>query len=386
MSIQSAQSLPVSRKRQILITGGAGFVGSHLADGLLRQGHAVRVLDDLHPQVHPGGERPAYLSTDVELIHGDVRDPNLLKSVLEGVDVIYHFAATVGVGQSMYEISRYMSVNTQGTAELLQAVLDTRSPIQKIVVASSMSIYGEGRYIRPEDGQAYAPPVRTTGQLKRGEWEVSVGNSGPLRPVPTDETKPSEINSMYALSKRDQEELCMIYGRTYGLSVTALRFFNIYGTRQALSNPYTGVAAVFASRMLNGKQPLIFEDGEQQRDFVSIHDIVRANILAMDAPTSDGEVINIGSGQPVSIRRIAELLAGALGSKGLEPVVTGKYRAGDIRHCFADITKARKLLGYEPQVSHEEGFAELADWLQSQQAEDNADTMLQQLAVHGLTA
>lgn len=385
MSIQSAQSLPASRKRQVLITGGAGFVGSHLADGLLRQGHAVRVLDDLTPQVHPGGLRPEYLSPDVELVHGDVRDPNLLKAVLEGTDVVYHFAATVGVGQSMYEISRYMSVNTQGTAELLQAVLDTKAKVEKIVVASSMSIYGEGRYVGA-DGRSYAPPVRSTEQLKRGEWEVSVGDSGPLQPVPTDEDKPSEINSMYALSKRDQEELCMIYGRTYGLPVTALRFFNIYGTRQALSNPYTGVAAVFASRMLNGKQPLIFEDGEQQRDFVSIHDIVRANLLAMDAPKSNGQVINIGSGKPVSIRRIAELLAGALGSRGLEPVVTGKYRAGDIRHCYADISRARELLGYEPQVTHEEGFAELASWLASQEAEDKADTMLEQLAAHGLTA
>ena len=385
MSIQSAQKLPSTRKRNVLITGGAGFVGSHLADGLFRQGHAVRVLDDLTPQVHPGGVRPDYLSTDVELIHGDVRDPNLLKDVLTGIDVIYHFAATVGVGQSMYEISRYMSVNTQGTAELLQAVLDTKAPIEKIVVASSMSIYGEGRYVGA-DGRSYAPPVRTVDQLKRGEWEVSVGDSGPLKPVPTDENKPSEINSMYALSKRDQEELCMIYGRTYGLPVTALRFFNIYGTRQALSNPYTGVAAVFASRMLNGKQPLIFEDGEQQRDFVSIHDIVRANLLAMDAPKSNGEVINVGSGKPVSIRRVAELLAKSLENKGLEPVVTGKYRAGDIRHCYADITKARHLLGYEPQVTHEEGFAELAAWLADQEAEDKADTMLQQLAAHGLTA
>ncbi len=385
MSIQSAQSLPASRKRQVLITGGAGFVGSHLADGLLRQGHAVRVLDDLTPQVHPGGLRPEYLSPDVELVHGDVRDPNLLKSVLDGTDVVYHFAATVGVGQSMYEISRYMSVNTQGTAELLQAVLDTKAKVEKIVVASSMSIYGEGRYVGA-DGRSYAPPVRSTEQLKRGEWEVSVDDSGPLQPVPTDEDKPSEINSMYALSKRDQEELCMIYGRTYGLPVTALRFFNIYGTRQALSNPYTGVAAVFASRMLNGKQPLIFEDGEQQRDFVSIHDIVRANLLAMDAPKSNGQVINIGSGTPVSIRRIAELLAGALGSRGLAPVVTGKYRAGDIRHCYADISRARELLGYEPQVTHEEGFAELAGWLASQEAEDKADTMLEQLAAHGLTA
>lgn len=386
MSIQTAQTLTPSRKRIVLITGGAGFVGSHLADGLLRQGHAVRVLDDLTPQVHPEGKRPEYLSREVELIHGDVRDPNLLKTVLDGIDVIYHFAATVGVGQSMYEISRYMSVNTQGTAELLQAVLDTKSPVEKIVVASSMSIYGEGRYVSPIDGKTYAPPVRTTSQLKRGEWEVSVGSSGPLSPVPTDEDKPSEINSMYALSKRDQEDLCMIYGRTYGLPVTALRFFNIYGTRQALSNPYTGVAAVFASRMINGKQPLIFEDGDQQRDFVSIHDIVRANLLAMDASASNGQVINIGSGSPVSIRRVAELLADALGTAGLPPIVTGRYRAGDIRHCYADISRARTLLGYEPQVSHQEGFAELADWLQSQEAEDKADTMLQQLAAHGLTA
>jgi len=386
LSIQTAQTLTPSRKRNVLITGGAGFVGSHLADGLLRQGHAVRVLDDLTPQVHPEGKRPEYLSREMELIHGDVRDPNLLKTVLDGIDVIYHFAATVGVGQSMYEISRYMSVNTQGTAELLQAVLDTKSPVEKIVVASSMSIYGEGRYVSPIDGKTYAPPVRTTSQLKRGEWEVSVGSSGPLSPVPTDEDKPSEINSMYALSKRDQEDLCMIYGRTYGLPVTALRFFNIYGTRQALSNPYTGVAAVFASRMINGKQPLIFEDGEQQRDFVSIHDIVRANLLAMDAPASNGQVINIGSGSPVSIRRVAELLADALGTAGLPPIVTGRYRAGDIRHCYADISRARTLLGYEPQVSHQEGFAELADWLQSQEAEDKADTMLQQLAAHGLTA
>ncbi len=386
MSILSAQQLPFSRPRQILITGGAGFVGSHLADGLLRAGHRVRVLDDLTPQVHPEGKRPAYLSEDVELVHGDVRDPNLLRSVLEDVAVVYHFAATVGVGQSMYEISRYMSVNTLGTAELLQAILDTKAPVEKLIVASSMSIYGEGRYVDPVTGTPFAPPVRTVEQLRRGEWEVTVrGASGPLRPVPTDETKPSEINSMYALSKRDQEELCMIYGRTYGLPVTALRFFNIYGTRQALSNPYTGVAAIFAARMINGQAPLVFEDGEQQRDFVSVHDIVRANLLAMDRPESDGHVINIGSGKPVSIRRVAELLASALGV-ALQPAITGKYRAGDIRHCYADISRARALLGYEPQVSHEEGFMELAQWLQSQEAEDRADTMMQQLSTFGLTA
>jgi dTDP-L-rhamnose 4-epimerase len=372
-------------RKQILITGGAGFVGSHLADGLLRAGHSVRVLDDLTPQVHPCGV-PDYLSPDVELVRGDVRDPNLVKDVLKGVDVVYHFAATVGVGQSMYEISRYMSVNTQGTAELLQAILDCKSRVEKIVVASSMSIYGEGRYVCTQCGRAATPPVRTIAQLKRGEWDLHCNVcNGMLKPQPTAEDKPSEINSVYALSKRDQEELCLIYGRTYGLPVTALRFFNIYGTRQALSNPYTGVAAVFGSRMLNGNAPLIFEDGEQMRDFVSIQDIVRANMLAMERPESNGEVINVGSGKPITIRRVAELLSKSLGVT-LEPVITNKFRAGDIRHCFGDISKARRLLAYEPQVSHEEGFQELAQWLSSQQAEDKADTMLKELSAYGLTA
>ena len=374
--------------KQILITGGAGFVGSHLADGLLAGGHKVRVLDDLTPQVHAAG-RPDYLSTEVELVVGDVRDPNRLRDVLTGVDVIYHFAATVGVGQSMYEIARYMSVNSQGTAELLQAMLDAKMAPAKLIVASSMSIYGEGRYVCSSCGLAAAPPVRSVAQLRSGAWDLPCTLcGGVLRPVPTNETKPSEINSVYALSKRDQEQLCLIYGRNYNLPVTALRFFNIYGTRQALSNPYTGVAAVFASRMLNGNAPLVFEDGEQMRDFVSVHDIVRANILAMERPESDGEVINIGCGKPISIRQVAEILAEALG-KDLKPVITHKYRAGDIRHCYADISKARQLLGYEPEVTHEEGFRELAQWLMDQEAagvEDKAETMLQELTTYGLTA
>lgn len=375
--------------KQILITGGAGFVGSHLADGLLAAGHSVRILDDLTPQVHPNCQRPGYLSKDVELIVGDVRDPNLLREVLTGVDVIYHFAATVGVGQSMYEIARYMSVNTQGTAELLQAMLDAKITPEKLVVASSMSIYGEGRYVCSSCGQSAAPAVRPVAQLRAGKWELDCSTcGGVLKPVPTDETKPSDIGSVYALSKRDQEQLCLIYGQNYDLPVTALRFFNIYGTRQALSNPYTGVAAVFASRMLNGNAPMIFEDGEQMRDFVSIHDIVRANMLAMERPESNGEVINIGCGTPITIRQVAEILARALG-KDVQPIIANKYRAGDIRHCYADISKARKLLGYEPQVTHEEGFRELAQWLKQQEAgevDDKAETMLRELSTYGLTA
>jgi len=373
------------RSKQILITGGAGFVGSHLADGLLAAGHRVRVLDDLTPQVHGDGP-PDYLSSSVELVVGDVRDPNRLREVLRGVNVIFHFAATVGVGQSMYEISRYMSVNTQGTAELLQAMLDAKHTPEKLIVASSMSIYGEGRYVCGTCGRHASPPVRPVAQLRSSQWELHCSDcGGVLKPVPTGEDKPSEINSVYALSKRDQEELCLIFGRTYGLPVTALRFFNIYGTRQALSNPYTGVAAIFAARLLNGQAPLVFEDGEQMRDFVSIHDIVRANLLAMERTESDGEVINVGCGKPITIRRVAEILASSLGQK-VEPVITQKYRAGDIRHCFADLTKARSLLGYEPQVTHEEGFRELAVWLAKQEAEDKAETMLRELNSYGLSA
>ena len=371
--------------KRVLITGGAGFVGSHLADGLLRAGYRVRILDQFSQQVHPTGV-PDYLSSQIEIMTGDVRDPSRLKEALSGIDVVFHFAANVGVGQSMYEISRYMSVNTQGTAELLQAILKSRFAIEKLVVASSMSIYGEGRYRCPSCNRSAAPPVRSTAQLRSGKWDLQCRECGEtLKPEPTDESKPSEINSFYALSKRDQEEMCLIYGRTYGLPVTALRFFNIYGTRQSLSNPYTGVAAIFASRLLNKQAPLVFEDGEQMRDFVSVHDIVRANILAMDHPESNGEVINIGSGEPITIRQVAQILARSLNCS-IEPVITNKFRAGDIRHCFADLTKARALLGYEPAVTHREGFQELAAWLSEQRADDKAETMLKELIAYGLTA
>jgi dTDP-L-rhamnose 4-epimerase len=374
-----------SMSKQILITGGAGFVGSHLADGLLEAGHRVRILDDLTPQVHPAG-LPEYLSPEVEIVTGDVRDRRRLKTALAGVDVIFHFAATVGVGQSMYEISRYMSVNTLGTAELLQALLDLRVAPEKLIVASSMSIYGEGRYTCPACDITVAPRVRSTAELRLGQWDLHCdGCGGTLQPRATDESKPSELTSVYALSKRDQEEICLIYGRTYGLPVTALRFFNIYGTRQALSNPYTGVAAIFASRLLNGQAPLVFEDGCQMRDFVSVHDVVRANMLAMESPQSDDQVINVGCGTPISIRQVAEILARSL-KKDIQPVITEKYRAGDIRHCYADITRARTLLGYEPQITHEEGFRELAEWLSEQEAEDKAETMLKELNAFGLTA
>ncbi len=370
--------------QRILITGGAGFVGSHLADALLRRGHEVRVFDNLDPQVHPQGV-PSYLSTDVEFVSGDVRDLGALKAAVRDIEVIFHFAAVVGVGQSMYQISQYIGANTQGTANLLQSVLDTRARVEKIIVASSMSIYGEGQYRCDEHG-AVAPLPRSLEQLRSKHWEMLCPTCHrEICPVPTDETKPLQCTSIYALSKKDQEEMSLLFGRTYGVPIVALRFFNIYGTRQALSNPYTGVAAIFAARLLNRRSPLVFEDGRQLRDFVSVHDVVQANLLAMDHSEGDGMALNVGSGSPISISNVARELSHALGES--QPTeVTGKYRAGDIRHCYADIATTQRLLGYRPRYKFSEGIVELVEWLRSQTAVDKASDMVRELAAYGLTA
>jgi dTDP-L-rhamnose 4-epimerase len=371
-------------RRKILVTGGAGFVGSHTVDALLREGHSVRVFDNLSDQVHHG-KFPGYLSREVEFIGGDVRDIEALRNAIAGVDVVYLFAAAVGVGQSMYEIAHYMEVNTQGTANLLQALLDAGNKIEKLILASSMSIYGEGCYHCLQHGMS-APPPRPAAQLRAKLWEVACPECGrALEPVATAESKPLQCSSIYALGKKDQEEMCLLFGRTYEVPVVALRYFNIYGTRQALSNPYTGVAAIFASRLLNGRAPLIFEDGEQLRDFVSVHDVVQANLLAMQHSEADGLALNIGSGQPVTISRIAETLARTLGVHGVSEI-TGKYRAGDIRHCFGDITLAKRMLGYSPHHQLDTAIAELVEWLRSQTAVDGADEAAGRLIAYGLTA
>ncbi len=329
-------------RRRILITGGAGFIGSHLADHLLAHGHAVRALDSLSPQVHgPEGRRPAYLDPQVELQVGDVRDPEAVRRALQGVDAVVHLAAAVGVGQSMYEIERYVGVNDLGTAVLLQALIER--PVERLVVASSMSLYGEGLY-RDRQGREIQAE-RTREQLLRRRWEPVDADGAPLEPVPTPERKAPALASVYALSKYDQERLCLITGEAYGFPAVALRFFNVYGTRQALSNPYTGVLAIFASRFLNGRPPLVNEDGRQRRDFVSVHDVVEACRLALTVPAAAGQVFNVGSGRSCSVLDVAARLAEALGREDLLAEVTQRYRVGDIRHCFADITRARQLLG-----------------------------------------
>lgn len=366
----------------VLVTGGAGFIGSHVADELLRAGHRVRVLDNLCEQVHgPNATRPAYLNSDVEVLKGDTRDREALRRALIGVEAVYHFAAAVGVGQSMYEIAAYTSVNNLGTAILLEELI--ARPVSRLVVASSMSLYGEGLY-RRSDGTIMPGTGRTLEQLRRGEWELRDRDRQPLAPIPTAEDKPPDVASVYALSKFDQERMCLMIGRAYGIPTVALRFFNVFGTRQALSNPYTGVLAIFAARLLNGHAPIVFEDGLQKRDFVSVRDVARACHLALESSAAPGHAINIGSGRPHTILQVATLLGEVLGRR-IDPIIAGKYRAGDIRHCFADIGLARRLLGYEPQVTFERGLAELAAWLEGQEAHDRVDEASAQLAARGLT-
>jgi dTDP-L-rhamnose 4-epimerase len=367
----------------ILITGGAGFIGSHLADDLLAGGHRVRALDSLSPQVHGGGgERPPYLHRDVELIRGDIRDGDAVRKALAGVEVVYHLASAVGVGQSMYEIESYTSINNVGTAVLLQALAE--QPVTRLVVASSMSLYGEGLY-RTATGALVEGDERSIGQLKAGEWELRDRKGDPLEPIPTPESKRPSLASVYALSKFDQERMCLMIGRAYNIPTVALRFFNVFGTRQALSNPYTGVLAIFASRLMNGRAPLIFEDGNQRRDFVSVYDIVQACQRALTSETACGHAINVGSGHAYTIREVADLLSGILGKTHIESEICGKYRVGDIRHCFADITRARDLLGYEPSVLLEDGLVELAEWLEDQVADDRVAEASRELAARGLT-
>src|SRR3954447_12477012 len=361
---------------RVLITGGAGFIGSHVTDALIAAGYHVRLLDCLSPQVHGSQQqRPSYLHPDAELLVGDVTDPIAVERALRGVDMVLHLASSVGVGQSMYDIETYVRTNELGTAILLQALADR--PVRRLVVASSMSIYGEG-LCRDTDGTNVAPNERTLEQLKRGEWELFNGGVGPLVPLPTPETKQPTLSSIYALNKYAQERMCLITGKAYGIPTLALRFFNVFGPRQALSNPYTGVLAIFAARLLNGRSPLVFEDGQQRRDFVHVHDVARACRIALETEHTQ-DVFNVGSGHSRTILSVARDLAEVMGKPAIAPEITGKDRAGDIRHCFADIEKSQSLLDFRPQVAFNDGLDDLADYLAGQIAEDQAEKATKEL-------
>lgn len=364
-----------------LITGGCGFIGRHLATELIEHGHQLRVLDSMIDQVH--GEAAEPLPDGVEFIRADVRDKPAVLDGLDGVDGVFHLAAEVGVGQSMYEIARYVGSNDLGTAVLLESMIE--KPVKRIVVASSMSVYGEGLYLLP-DGTRLGTARRRPSLIKAGQWDLVGENGEPLTPVATDEEKPVNLNSIYALTKYAQERAVMIFGEAYDVEAVALRLFNVFGPGQALANPYTGVLANFASRFANGQPPMIFEDGKQRRDFVHVGDVARAFRLAMEKPKAAGHVINIGSGQVYTVTDVAVLLAEAMGVPEIAPEILGRARSGDIRNCFADIAKARELLGFEPQRKLENSLGELVDWVRATGAIDRGAEMKRELEAKGLVS
>ncbi|HEY3354772.1 MAG TPA: SDR family NAD(P)-dependent oxidoreductase [Polyangia bacterium] len=369
---------------RILITGGAGFIGSHIADELLGAGYAVRVLDNLHPQVHPGRAWPSYLAAQVERVEGDVRDRAACTRALEDVDVVVHQAARVGVGQSQYEIEDYVDANVRGTATLLDVIAARRGRVRKVLVAASMSSYGEGRYRCGPCARDFAGLARAPDRVAQGAWDPACPACGAaLTAVPTDETTALTSTSVYALTKRAQEELTLLFGRTYGIPAVALRYFNVYGPRQSLANPYTGVAAIFLSRLKHGKPPIVYEDGGQRRDFISVHDIARANRAAIEAPGADGLAVNVGSGHVTTVLDIARTAARLLGVC-VVPEVTNTFRTGDVRHCFADVTRLGQTLGFRAQVSFEQGFGELVAWAASAAAADHFAAAEQALRARGL--
>jgi dTDP-L-rhamnose 4-epimerase len=369
---------------RVLITGGAGFVGSHLTDLLTAEGHQVRILDNLEPQVHGAvAEWPAYLPAGVERFHGSVCDPATVLSAIQDVDIIFHEAAVVGVGQSMYQVRHYTNANIVGTATLLDTLINTRHSVRKVVVAASMSSYGEGLYLCEQCGSV-RPPLRTEDQMLEGDWELHCPTCQRwVSPTGITESADLLCTSVYATTKKVQEELVIMVCKAYGIPAVALRYFNIYGPRQSLNNPYTGVAAIFLSQLKNGGAPLVFEDGQQTRDFVSVHDIARANLLAMLSDRADGEVLNVGTGRPTTVARVGELLGNALGLP-IQPRIVGRFRKGDVRHCYANSDKISRLLGWRPEVDLAAGIEELVDWSASVEAADCGEQATLELAAHGL--
>jgi dTDP-L-rhamnose 4-epimerase len=371
----------VDLTERVLVTGGAGFIGRAVVKELLNRGNEVRVLDSLIEQVHGDGSHGCTLPDDAKLLRGDIRNKDIVTHALDGVDSVIHLAAEVGVGQSMYAVERYTSVNETGSAVLFEALID--NPVRRVVTASSMSIYGEGLY-RDSDGNLVEDAQRRPRAANDGEWDPADSHGRPLRPVATPEWKRPSLASIYALGKYVQERQTLIMTGAYGMEGTCLRLFNVYGPGQALSNPYTGVLAIFAARLLNGQPPLIFEDGEQRRDFVYVGDVARAFAEALTSERANGEVFNIGCGHDRSVSEVAHELARAMGREDIHPEITGKSRTGDIRHCFCDGTKAAEQLGFRAEMDFQEGLAELAEWVASQTAEDKVDQARAELEARGL--
>jgi len=367
----------------ILVTGGAGFIGSHTVDALIERGDTVRVFDNLNSQVHGiSAEKPLYLHKDAEFIQGDMRDRNSLRKAIEGADVIIHDAAEVGVGQSMYSIDQYISTNVGGTGVLWDILVNVSNNVEKVLVASSMSNYGEGRYVCREHGKI-SPKPRPAEQMQAGQWEVLCPIcGGHATPIPTDEDKEMHCTSVYAQSKKDQEVYSLMIGEAYKIPTVACRYFNCYGPRQSLNNPYTGAAAIFSSAIKNGKAPLIYEDGHQKRDFIHVKDLVRAKLMLLDSSESNYQVFNIGRGKPGSVLEVAKALIEIFG-KSLTPDVIGKFRNGDIRHCYADTSKINAL-GFEPELSLKEGLTDLVAWGDQQTAVSRIEDAHHELVVRGL--
>ena len=354
----------------VLVTGGAGFIGSFVVDRLLAEGHTVRVLDALDPQVHPDG-RPSYLARDVDLLVGDVRDRATVQRALAGVDAVVHAAAAVGVGQSLYKVEHYVDVNVRGTATVLDCLQERDQPLRRFLVFTSMTGYGEGLYRRPSDGRLLRVPIRSDDDIARHGWEPACPETGEaLEPAPTPEDAALLARNVYALTKRWQEELALALGEVYGFPVVCLRLFNVYGPRQSLSNPYTGVLAIFLSRLLAGERPVVYEDGGQSRDFISVHDVAETAVRLLGTGDADGRVLNLGSGVAHSIGDIGRTLATLTGREDLQPNVTGQFRRGDVRHCTADVRRARETIGFAPRMSWEDGLRELLAWCRDAASSD----------------
>lgn len=368
--------------KNILVTGGAGFIGSFLVDALIEKGYKVRILDNLENQVHQG-KIPTYLNKGAEFIKGDVRDYETLLETVKGMDAVFHLAAAVGVGQSNYKIKKFSDVNIGGMANLLDILVKTGNPVKKVITNSSMTGLGEGNYKCVNCG-IVRPPLREESQLSKKDWELKCPKcSSQIKPAPTEEEAIEYPNSIYAITKKAQQDMLMLYGKTYNIPTVALRCFNVYGPRQSLSNPYTGVTAIFISRIKNNQPAVVYEDGLQTRDFVSVHDVVRALILSLENQEIGNEIINMGSGKPTSIKEIAQTIGSLLGSKELVKI-GGEFRKGDIRHCFADISKAQRLLGWTPEISLTEGFGELIEWSAHEKAEDKFAQAEKELKQKGL--